>query len=300
MSLKFYDYSKALLYINEFESKTPVFLEFDPSMACNQNCCWCRYGHDDSMLSYEFMIKKLAKYPKVRGIRITGGGEPLMNPATIPFIKECFHRGMTVGIETNGSLLDKDSIDVISRCCRYCRISLDAGCAETYSKLHHSNSFETVVANIRKLNEARVRELGISYLVVAKNVQDIKLLPKLILPVDYFHFKPLIDEGTNDETKKESIGIIENNSYFKVVKTRYDRLIKDEDCNNKLPCRITELIRRIGGDGKEYTCCEKVYQPEFEVGVWNGDTSSCVSCRYNGYNEILESYYSDSLTRRML
>ena len=299
MALEFYNQAKVLLKVNEFEGKFPTCLEFDPSMLCNHNCVWCRYGHDESMLSYDFMIKKLAKYPKVKGIRITGGGEPLMNPDTVPFIQECFKRKMTIGIETNGSLLNDESIDVIARSCRYCRISLDAGSPETYMGLHRANDFNKVVENIRKLAKAKIRELGVSYLVVTKNVNDIKLLPKLNLPVDYIHFKPLINKGTTDKAKQEAIKLIETIPYFKTIKARYDRLLQDDVCNNKIPCRISELIRRVGGDSKEYVCCEKAYESKYEVDKWDGDTSGCKTCRYNGYNEILESYYTDDMCKDM-
>lgn len=300
MTLRFYDQSKILLYIRQFEAKEPVFLEIDPSMACNQACVWCRYAHNqDGMLSYDFMLKKLAKYPKVKGVRITGGGEPLMNHDTIPFIQECYKRGITVGIETNGSLLNDESIEIIARCCRYCRISLDAGSIFTYEKLHKSNCFERVVDNIKKLHQWKVRELGVSYLVISKNLDDINLLTKLALPVDYIHFKPLI-KGTDDETRKQAVKVIETNPYFKTLPTRYDRLIQDDVCNNKLVCRISELIRRIGGDKKEYVCCEWVYDARFDRDIWNGDTSKCLTCRYNGYNEILEAYYSNNLCRELL
>lgn len=303
MALEFYSPSKVLLYVKQFELKSPIFLEVDPSMECNHSCVWCRYGHDERKLSYEFMLRKLAKYPKIEGVRITGGGEPLMNPATVKFIKECYYRGMTVGLETNGALLDDESIDIISRCCRYCRISLDAGCAETHKMLHRPKNdlddFNKIINNIRKLAKGKVRELGVSFLVVSKNLEDIEKLAKLKLPVSYIHFKPLI-KGSDKETTKKAIEIIESSPYYKNTDTRYDRLQKDDICNNKIPCRVSEIIRRIGANSTEYVCCEHCYEPEFEVGKWDGDNSKCFTCRYNAYNEILELYYSDKMTKRML
>lgn len=303
MALEFYNYSKVLLRVKEFEAKTPTSLEIDPSMYCNHECVWCRYGHDNSMLSYEFMLRKLAKYPKIQGVRITGGGEPLTNPDTLKFIKECSLRGMEVGLETNGGLLNDDAIDIIARYCTYCRISLDSGSSDTHRILHRPkskiNEFENIVENIYKLAKARVRELGISFLVVEKNLKDIDKFAELKLPVDYIHFKPLI-EGTKKETAQTAIEIIELNPYYKTIRTRYDRLEKDDICNNKIPCRISELIRRIGGNQIEYVCCEHAYDKEFVVGQWQGDTSKCYTCRYNSYNEILESYYANKMSKGLL
>ena len=288
-----------LLYLNELESKVPIFLEIHPSLACNHHCVWCRYCHEEKELSYSYLMDLLFKYPRIKGIRITGGGEPLMNPNTIGFIRECFNRGIQTGIETNGSLLNDEAIYTISRYCRYCRISLDAATPKTYQLLHRTDDFAVVVENIWKLSKARVRELGISYLVTAKNVTEIPVLETLALPVDYIHFKPLI-QGIDGRTRKNAISLLKNSNYFISLRTRYDRLLQDDACNNKIPCRISQLIRVIGGDSKEYVCCEQVYVPKYEIGTWHGDRSRCTTCRYNGYNEILESYYSNAMSREFL
>jgi MoaA/NifB/PqqE/SkfB family radical SAM enzyme len=294
--LKFYDQSKVLLYVDKYELNQPVFLEIDPSMECNQSCVWCRYGHSKEKLSYSYMMRKLVDYPCVKGIRITGGGEPLVNPATLKFIKSCYDRGIIVGIETNGSLLDDNAIDIISHCCRYCRVSLDAGSEITYKKLHRSDQFNDVINSIKKFRHNRIRESGISYLVVKSNIEDIKLIPQLGLPIDYVHFKPLI-KGLDKGLRDTAVEYIES---LKGINARYDRLLQDDSCNHGVSCRISKLVRRIGGDGKEYVCCEHVYEPDFIVGVWNGGNDKCKTCRYNGYNEILESYYANAMCKELL
>ena len=111
--LSFYHPSKILLYMKELEEKTPVFLELHPSNVCDHQCIWCRYMHGGGMLSLEFMLALIEKYPKVKGIRITGGGEPLTNRYTIDFVERCGKAGIATGIETNGSLLDDRSINII-------------------------------------------------------------------------------------------------------------------------------------------------------------------------------------------
>jgi len=299
--LKFYNQAKVFLYIQELEQNGPVFLEVHPTLACNHKCVWCRYGHDASKLSYKDMAKSLATYPHVKGVRISGGGEPLSNKdATLQFITRCGELGIAVGIETNGGLLDDESIRIIANTCRYCRISLDAVTAETHEKLHQSKDFERVCDNISKLRQAGIPELGLSYLIVPENVREILELPSLRLPVDYIHFKPLI-VGIDKKTRNLAMLVLEHWEKTGLEPTiRWDRIVEDDMGNTRIPCRITKLIRVIGGDGKEYVCCEKAYEPEFEVGVWNGSTRKCLSCRYNGYNELLEGYYKNTISREFL
>lgn len=295
--LKFYSNAKVLCYIRELENRQPVHLEIHPSMSCNHKCLWCRYPHSKNQLTYHHMISKLNKYPRVKGVLLSGGGEPLVNKNTVQFIRECGRRGVQVGLNTNGGLLTDDNIKVIARNCWYCRISLDAATPKTYKLVHGSLDFHRILDNIRKLRDHDIRELGISYLVTEDNVGEIEELATLHLPVDYIHFKPLI-EGIKPLVKDEAVMRLKR--LEEKINIRWDRILQDDTCNNKIPCRITSLIRLIGGDGLEYTCCEKAYQPKFESGKWFGDTSECLSCRYNGYNEVLESYYDGGMAKEFL
>jgi MoaA/NifB/PqqE/SkfB family radical SAM enzyme len=299
MSLPFYNNAKVLLYIKEYEHMQPVHLEIHPAMDCNHQCVWCRYTKDNMQLTLGHMIGKLNKYPKVKAVTLSGGGEPLNNPYTIEFIKECYNRGIQVGLNTNGALLDDDNIHKIARWCRYCRISLDAPNAVVHTMLHRpaQSDWDKIIYAIKQLRNYEIRELGISYLVVAKNVWGISTLPDLKLPVDYWHFKPLI-QGISDDIKHDAVARL--TQIEGKINARWDRILHDDVCNNKIPCRISHLIRLIGGDGKEYVCCEKAYIPEFEIDNWTGDIDSCKSCRYNGYNEVLESYYNGSMAKEFI
>ena len=97
--LTFYNQAKVFLYVQELEQNGPVFLEVHPTLACNHKCVWCRYGHNSSKLSYEDMVKSLTTYPHVKGVRVSGGGEPLANKeATLEFITRCGELGIAVGI----------------------------------------------------------------------------------------------------------------------------------------------------------------------------------------------------------
>lgn len=298
--LQFYNQAKVLLYIDEIENNEPVFFEVHPSMSCNHQCVWCRYGRDKEQLTLDQMNDIFTKYPKVKGIQLSGGGEPLTNPHTLEFIQNCAQMGISVGLNTNGELLNDKSAEIIGKNCTYCRISLDASHAYTHEKLHGSKHFNEILDGISNLKHAGIREVGISYLVVKENVREILDLQELRLPVDYIHFKPII-QGIDTQTRDLAILTLKHweNMELKPV-VRWDRVIRDDSNNPKTPCRITKITRVLGGNGKEYVCCEKAYQDKFEVGVWNGSTRECVSCRYSGYNETLEQYYKNTMTKELL
>ena len=296
-----YNPSKVLLYMKEWQKKEPVFLELHPSTKCNNRCIWCRYWGmaKQNTLSREQMFSLFDKYPKVKGVRITGGGEPLMNEHLLEFIEECTKRGIKTSLETNGNLLTKEVADVIGSNCQYCRVSLDATTAKTYKIVHGVDTFDKVIDNIRYMCKTKIPEFGLSYLVTQYNVWEISKFEQLNLPVGYIHFKPLI-EGIDPEIKKIALEKIKELSNKVSANIKYDRMIEDYYHNKKVSCEITKLIRIIGGNNKEYVCCEHAYEPDFEVGKWTGDTSKCVQCRYANYNEILDIHKRNLYTKEFL
>jgi MoaA/NifB/PqqE/SkfB family radical SAM enzyme len=296
MELSFYNPSKALLYIKDIEEGNVIFFDIHPTNRCNHDCVWCKFEHDEKKMTYDEMMSFVDKHPTVQGIRISGGGEPLVNPDTIPFIEECVARGKTVGIFTNGGLLNDENIKTITKC-RFCRISLDAATPETHEKLHRSKDFYRVLENIVKLARSGIRELGVSFMVTADNVENIPQLPLLNLPVDYMHFKP-INRGIDEDVKKKAL------HYLKVMENsherpsiRYSRVLYDQWANRRIPCRITKIIRAIASDKEEYVCCEHHYEQQYNAKVWDGDNSQCCNCVYNAYNEILDMYYTNAISK---
>jgi len=296
-----YNPSKVLLYKDELEKKKVVFLELHPSTACNHKCIWCRYWgmSKKNTLELDYMENLLNKFPMLKGVRISGGGEPLVNKNT-PCIIEIFgQQGIKIGLDSNGALFDDYSIQKVGKYCQYARISLDAATRETYKKVHGKDDFNKVINNIKKLANTDLPELGVSYLVTKHNVHEIPKLADLDLPVNYVHLKPLI-EGIDKRTQIASLGLIkllEDKVHYDL---KYDRILADYYFNKNVKCRITDIIRVIGGDGKEYVCCEHAYEPDFEYGVWKGSTDKCTQCRYNPYNEVIDMYLKNKFTKEFL
>ena len=299
--LQFYDWGKVLLYMKELEEGSVVFIDLHPSDVCNQNCVWCRYARSHSQLSWNDLMSILEKYPKVRGIVAGGGGEPLTNKNIPRFIEECGKRGIATGIYTNGSLLDDDSINAIGNNCRFCRISLDAACKETHTLLHRCSpeNFDRILDNVRRLRKTPLPELGLSYLVVPENGEEIPMLAELDLPIDYVHFKPLI-QGIDEDTRKKSIENVRSLEKRVSFRVKYDRLFGDLLCDHSVPCRISRLIRVIAADKTEYVCCEHDGEEEFLIGKWDGSSMHCRTCRYVGYNQVLHAYASNSMAKELL
>ena len=251
------------------------------------------------MVSLESMLNFLERYPEIKGITIGGGGEPLTNKYTPDFILECSRRGIKTGLFTNGGLFDRRGIDIVGNNCQYCRISLDAATPETHADLHKSKDFHKILENIAQLRKTKLPELGVSYLVTADNVDEILLLSELDLPVDYIHFKPLI-EGIDNKTRKKALKILSELQKRVNYTIRFDRIGQELMCNHKIKCRVTDVVTHLGADNKEYVCCEHTGEEEFERGKWDGSNARCHTCRYNQYNEIIDMYKRNSFSKEFL
>ena len=79
----------------------------------------------------------------VRSITFTGGGEPLTNKNIDDAIEYASDVGLNIGLVTNGGLLNNEINQSVNHCCRFIRVSIDAGTVETHHKLHGTkNKFE--------------------------------------------------------------------------------------------------------------------------------------------------------------
>lgn len=186
----------------------PVLITVDPTNSCNFGCTWCNAAyvrtHRKGSLS-EHALMDIADFlpkwgagngvwkPGVEAICVAGGGEPLLNPATAPFIDRVIANGVEVGVVTNGSLINQ-AIDSLAHC-TWVGVSMDTGTPETLNKLKmlkpESNTFETIIENIATLIDysrrhnhrlgAKHPAYGVSYkyLLYKENIGEIYQAAKL-------------------------------------------------------------------------------------------------------------------------
>ncbi|NJD38938.1 MAG: radical SAM protein [Geobacter sp.] len=199
----------------------PVLITVDPTNACNFGCEWCNAAyvrtHRKGNLSETTLIQ-IADFlprwgegnnvwkPGVEAICVAGGGEPLLNPATAPFIDRVNANGVEVGIVTNGSLI-YPVMDSLSHC-TWVGISMDAGTSQTLNKLKHLkpelNTFDSIIENVATLVDYAKRHnhrlgykhpaYGISYkyLLYKDNISEIYQAAKLAKEIGCknIHFRP--------------------------------------------------------------------------------------------------------------
>lgn len=182
----------------------PQTLELFVSDRCNHSCVGCHskmlHNLSNDFLDFK-LIKRLFREVSVlgvRGIEISGGGEPLMHPEIINIVKCATKNKMKVGVLTNGTLLNGKMIDEFLKDLLFIRISFDATDGDLYRRIHSRDDLDKVLKNIKRLIAERKRTkspitIGLKMLVSEFNYSEIINTAKTakLLKADYIQFKPL-------------------------------------------------------------------------------------------------------------
>ncbi len=275
------------------------------------------------------VIRELAE-GGTKSITFTGGGEPLMNKATIEAIECAAALGLKTGLVTNGSLLNGKSNETVLRHCSFVRISLDAGSQRSYELLHKPknkdfDTFDNTINNIAGLVAGRRKTgkditLGAGFLVHPQNYREIFQLAKLLKEtgIDYFQVRPIFsEENVNitkiwvdaDEVINKTLELSDDKFYVFPIQRRFDDITSKK--KNYDSCLIHTLLSVIGADGNVYLCSLYRGDERFSFGnvkessfreIWNSeerkrisemvDINKCPACRYSVYNEVL-NYLAD-------
>ena len=129
---------------------------------CNLRCRYCMPEEGTELferkhiLSYEQLEKlvDLAITAGIKKFRFTGG-EPLVRRDLVPFIGRVAAKpGVdSVGITTNGLLLEKFADDLFAAGVRRINLSLDSLDRETFRKLTHRDALEDVLRGLERVTE---------------------------------------------------------------------------------------------------------------------------------------------------
>lgn len=283
---------------------TPITVELDPSLDCNLRCPHCTY------FSYKERTKtlkgqRIMGFPKmqtllaqlaqaeVKGVIFTGGGEPLINPATHQGIREAKRLGLSVGLFTNGILLGKEIMEAEPD---FVRISLNAVSWEKYGAFHGTRdrtALEKAKENTRtfalRLSKSQVVVgFGISTIVNEKNVSDLPRIARFIGSVverggkiDYFSIRPVVNyQDYQNQLPPELIekaltyaGLVReillgSGVLVFVAEDYFYDLLSSAPKSYEI-CLGNPWAASIGYDGGFYLCSERKGQDSY----WLGDLS---------------------------
>jgi len=274
--LKIFRHGDKIAKYQSAETPFPISVDLSASNFCNHKCIWCVYSkflnQSKDILEKDILFRLIVDLDNigVKGINFTGGGEPLTNKFTVDAMEKAYSLGMDVGLITNGSLLDKESIRRLVKITKYIRISLDAGTPETYSKLHQTNikEFEKVLSNIEYMGmsvcDTNCR-VGIQLLLVEENNKEFFSFIEKIKNwgIHFVEIRPAINihgdvnevDLADEETYFKSLEDM-GNEHLKVIVRRERFRLRFGYGKNYNRCISPHFVSAFGADGNIYTCCE--------------------------------------------
>ncbi len=183
----------------------PIYVELSPVGACNHRCTFCAVdyvGYKPDRLSLEIMRERFPEFARlgVKSVNFAGEGEPMLHKNISEMICLAKEAGLDASLTTNASIMQKDFLDKALPCLSWVKVSLNAGTAATYAKVHRTEpeDFGKAMSNIAQMVKKRNSEgwkstIGAQILLLPENVHEIESLAQMCrdeLGIDYLVVKP--------------------------------------------------------------------------------------------------------------
>jgi AdoMet-dependent heme synthase len=134
-------------------------LQWDLTGNCNLNCSYCREKTTMNLpeLSFEeicLIIDKISKF----GVKMVAlaGGEPFLFPDLLKVLEYLHGKVETIGITTNGTLINENHLEMIKKYASGIQVSLDGSCAEVHDSIRGKGSFKKTVGALKMLVEHKI------------------------------------------------------------------------------------------------------------------------------------------------
>ncbi len=143
-----------------------------------------------------------------------GEGEPLLHKDIALLTQKTKESGIDAAFTTNGVLLDQKKCDNIIPYCEWIKISINAGTAPTYAKIHRTTAtdFNKVVANLKLAVNYRdsIKSscvIGMQVLLLPENQAEITTLAQIAADIgmDYLVIKPFSQHPASNSQKYKNI-----------------------------------------------------------------------------------------------
>lgn len=267
----------------------PIYIAFSPTSYCNHKCVFCVYHYKEFkpiFFPYE-RYEKLAYEWKELGVRslfFAGDGDPLLNKKTPQMVEVSKKAGMDIALNTNGRLLNDESIKIFARDLTFIRISLNAGTKENYAQIHgtQEKDFDIVLENLSKLVTEKKRinsniTIGVQCLLLSLNYHEIPELAKKLkqLGVNYLAIKPFLkhpeiafdDEVENLEEKLQELSNFSEEISDRNFKLALRKgLFLDKFNRSYKSCLSTDFMIEVDALGDLYSCGPYIGHEDHKLG----------------------------------
>ena len=265
----------------------PIYWEITTSAACNHRCTFCSVdsiGYPAILMDESILIRRMreAHTLGVKSVMFAGTGEPLLHKGISRIVQAAVEAGLDAAFTTNGVLLNKlGPVDL----CSWIKISLNAGSAENYAKIHKTDvgDWNKVWNNIHATTKRKGNcAIGVQCVVLPENYREMGKLAKMSLDAgaDYLVLKPysqgtfsIVQRGDIDyRTMQDELQSVA--STFKNVILRTNAITNEiTGKHNFTKCRSTPFTWAYSmANGDVFTCSAHLMDQKFCIGNLNTQT----------------------------
>ncbi len=172
----------------------PLKLELDVTTQCNLRCTMCylsdpRYGKRErkDITIDEFRETARQIFPYCGLVSLSFGTEPLLHPQLVELLEITAQEEVPWRyLITNGILLDARTIEAFVRIPLHgFSVSIDAATPATYERIRRGGRWDTLMSNLRALQEAKLRagseypRLTFNFVMMRSNLEELPQLVRL-------------------------------------------------------------------------------------------------------------------------
>jgi len=317
----------------------PIECNLDPIAYCNLDCYYCivqRYlkHHRDEIgkmlklpTQYMYRLVDFLSQWGVKGLCISGGGEPTLHEGAWGLPSYAVGKGMKASFFTNAVAVNEEMADGLLQC-QWVALSIDAADRQSYQAIKGRDKFDKVIsniswlANLREVNKSKTN-LCYKFLILPENMNSIHKACKLAkeLGVQDFHVRPA------DLERKDLYGVRQLQLDVKIIEEEFAKCHEEETkdfhvytITHKFDsgfhvkhdftrCLASPIMLPILTDGNAYICPDKKMEVPFKLGSaypnpesildwWGSDEhrelvksvniQECSRCTWCQYNKQIE------------
>lgn len=326
-SKNFIEYIKQASGDVNYKFASPMSVFWNLSSACNFRCIHCLYNDTEYANKNDLTTERaslLADELIEAGVVyvVLSGGEIFMRPDLLDIVKKFKSNNVAVRLLTNASLLDDKIIDELAEVfdpyVDAVSVSLDGATNETFKKIRQTESFEKIVANIKKMTQ---RNIKVSVVCTVNSVNYSEVVDIYRLSKDLGVYNVIVGKVVCYNDSHESLTLSNEDLfelYYKLSNSKSEKtlleinfwspiellnipevaeIIDEEYYNSQIKTGYTEVLSRncqchdrlaIDADGTVYLCLEAIAQKIAPLGslkntslndIWENRNNNILFCQ---------------------